>query len=78
MHLPTDGGVAQPVGGEQHHAAALHQPLRRGQLASRLLKVLTLGVGQDNRHGTWTRHGSLLKQADLPIPQAPKNPSLSV
>jgi hypothetical protein len=59
-HLPPNGAIAEPFGGKQNNAAAQHHPLRRSQLTRGLLKVLTLGIGQDNRHGSWTRHRSLL------------------
>jgi hypothetical protein len=75
-HLPPDGGIAETLGGKQDNAAAQYHPLRRSQLTRGLLKVLALDVGQDNRNGSWTRHRSLRKQDDLPIPQASRNPFL--
>jgi hypothetical protein len=73
-NLPPDGRVAEALGGKQDNAAAQHHPLRRSQLTYGLLKVQTVGLGKGNGHGSWTRHRSLRKQDDLPIPQASRNP----
>ena len=72
--LSPDGRIAKSLGSKQNNAAAQDHPLRRSQLTGRLLKVLTVGFGEGNGNGSWTRHRSLPKQDDLPIPQASRNP----
>lgn len=58
--VAADLAVAHALGGEQDNAATQHHPLRRGLLPNGLLKVRTIGLGQDNRDSAWARHASLL------------------